>query len=210
MGIAPSSSLTSILKSIKTEVKVHRYDESNKTKRLRRDVPTARARATRDMFSTVCSNIPKARAVAVGQAPPPLAPQLKCYQCRSNTSQDLEPKCDNRLFKYLRHSEKARMRITCTKGREDFCIKITKQKLGQRITERGCFGDEIKYGLNKSLQAAPRGCATFKQDGFITTVCLCKNNLCNEAVALFRTELCVTVLSVYFLLYLFVSWINDF
>ncbi|ODN03004.1 hypothetical protein Ocin01_03692 [Orchesella cincta] len=196
-SVTSSSNLLSILKSVKAGTSYPQHLGANRT-RLKRDANTA-SRAAPDMLSTVCGSIPKARSVQEGVPPPPLDVPLKCYQCKSNTSEDLEPKCDNRLFKYLRHSEKARMRVTCGKAVDKYCIKITKQKLGQRVTERGCFGNEMKYGPDKSLLAVKRGCAKFKQDGFIKTVCLCKNNLCNQAVGLGTKLYSILALSIHFI-----------
>lgn len=35
---------------------------------------------------------------------------IRCYHCESNTRKDKEPVCDHKLWKYLKHSEKARLR----------------------------------------------------------------------------------------------------
>jgi hypothetical protein len=100
--------------------------------------------------------------------------QLKCYQCKSNSSADVLPLCDNSFWKLTTKDEKLSMQFLCPCTQAHYCFKEVSWKNDIVLTDRGCWGPVDKWGtvLNK-------GCMHMKQQNI--TVCLCGSDLCNYA-----------------------------
>jgi hypothetical protein len=100
--------------------------------------------------------------------------QLKCYQCKSNSSAEIISLCDNSFWKLTTKAEKLSMEFSCPRAHSRYCTKKVSCKGDMVLTHRSCQGPVDKRGTHLK-----EGCMHMTQQNY--TLCLCGNDLCNGA-----------------------------